>query len=69
MKFSYENPLPSYQLLSEQDLKTVHTATLYLMKNTGVRVYRRGSEGNLPRSRMHHRRGHRFDPFSGGAGE
>jgi trimethylamine--corrinoid protein Co-methyltransferase len=39
MKFEYENPLPAYQLLSEQDLKSVHAATLSLMKNYGVRVF------------------------------
>ncbi|HVI40390.1 MAG TPA: trimethylamine methyltransferase family protein, partial [Anaerovoracaceae bacterium] len=39
MKFSYESPLPSYQILSEQDIKTIHSATLSLMKNCGVRVF------------------------------
>lgn len=39
MKFSYESPFPSYQILSEQDLKNIHSATLSLMKNCGVRVY------------------------------
>ncbi len=38
MKYSYESTLPSYQLLSEQDLQKVHSATLSLMKNVGVRV-------------------------------
>jgi len=39
MKFSYESPFPSYQILSEQDLITIHSATLSLMKNYGIRVY------------------------------
>jgi Trimethylamine:corrinoid methyltransferase len=39
MKFSYESPMPSYQILSEKDLKSIHSATLSLMKNVGVRVY------------------------------
>lgn len=39
MKFEYANPLPAYQLLSEQDLKSIHAATLSLMKNYGIRVY------------------------------
>ncbi len=39
MKFCYENALPSYQLLSAQDLERIHSATLALMKNYGVRVY------------------------------
>ncbi len=39
MKFSYEGKLPSYQILSEQDLTAIHSATLSLMKNFGVRVY------------------------------
>lgn len=38
MKFSYEGKLPSYQILSEQDLRNVHAATLSLMKKCGVRV-------------------------------
>lgn len=38
MKFSYERRLPAYQLLSEQDLEKIHSATLSLMKNVGVRV-------------------------------
>jgi len=39
MKFSYQEPLPPYQILSEQDLKSIHSATLTLMKTVGVRVY------------------------------
>ncbi len=39
MKFSYENPLPSYQILSEQDLEKIHATSLSVMKNYGVRVY------------------------------
>lgn len=44
MKFSYESILPSYQILSEQDLKTIHSASLSLMKTCGVRVYGRDAK-------------------------
>lgn len=39
MKFSYESRVPSYQILSEDDLRAVHSATLSLMSNYGVRVF------------------------------
>ena len=41
MKFSYESPLPSYEILSEQDLKAIHSASLSLMNTCGVRVFGR----------------------------
>lgn len=42
MKFSYESRIPSYQIMSDADIKAVHSASLSLMSTFGVRVF--GSE-------------------------
>jgi len=39
MKFSFERQTPSYQILSEDDIKAIHEATLSLMSDFGVRVF------------------------------